>query len=232
MRKAVLVIASVFISCVIAAPAALAGPISLTMSAASSSTTLFTISGTYASTTPTFSFNGVSVSAPNGTYSMTFTLNTAVATNTGFSAPDGGTDGIFDVQANVSLSLNGGTSMSFGVPFFVEFDDTAQNLGGLFLCFDPTGALCANPPSSPNALATGWDILGQQLFTGNTNNASSLNFITTTGAQINQGESGFFIDNGPTVTGPTPTPEPSSIFLLGTGLLGLGFVVRRKLRLI
>ena len=230
MRKLFAVMSGVFIVCLAGAPEAKAGPISLTLSAASSSTTLFTISGTYTSDTPTFSFNGVPVSAPNGSYSLTFTLNTAAATNTGFNVPD---TGLFDVLANVSISLNGGPAMSFGVPFGVEFAD-ASNVGGLALCFDPTGAVCANPPAGPDPLATGWEIAGQQLFSGTTNNPSSLSFITTTGARIDQGNSGFFIDNGPTITGPvsSPVPEPSSIFLLGTGLLGLGFVVRRKLRLI
>jgi len=227
MRKLFVVMIAGFIACLASAPAATAGPISLTLSSASSTTTLFTISGTYASNVPTFSFNGVNVSAPNDSYSLTFTLNTAAATNTGFSVP---ADGLFNVLANVSISLNGGTTMSFGVPFLVEFADTS-NIGGLALCFDSTGAACANPPVGPNPLATGWEIAGQQLFSGTTNNPSSLNFITTTGAQIDQGNSGFFIDNGPTFTGPASTPEPSSIFLLGTGLLGLGFAVRRKLRL-
>lgn len=229
MRKAVPLIISVFILCVIAAPAAKAGPISLTMSAASSTTTLFTISGTYASDAPTFSFDGVPVSAPNGSYSITFTLNTAADSNAGFS-PDAA-NGIFDVSVMAALSLNGGATMNFTTPFFVEFDDTAQNLGGLFLCFDGTGAACATPPQGADALATGWNIIGQQLFSGSVNHPTFIG--APNGVTIDQGTSGYFIDNGPTFTGPitNPVPEPSSIFLLGTGLLGLGFVVRRKLRL-
>ena len=222
MRKLFRLMIGAFVVCLASAPAAKAGSVALTVSSSTPSTTTFTISGTYASNVPTFSFNGVNVSAPNGTYSMSFTLNTQADTNSGFVAD--AADGLFDVNATLSFSLNGETPMSFGVPFLVEFDTTTMgNFGGLIFCFDDSGSCSSN---------TDWDIIGQQLFSGDLSNPDTVNFLNLPkGAEVNQVMSGFEISGqGPFQFG--ATPEPSSIFLLGTGLLGLGFAVRRKLRLV
>lgn len=62
-------------------------------------------------------------------------------------------------------------------------------------------------------------------------------FVTTpftfTGDQISQFEDGIFVTPQRIIdTGPPPSgaPEPSSIVLLGTGLLGLGGAIKRKFR--
>lgn len=227
MRKAVLSIAAIFAFCVIAAPAALAGTVSLTLTNSTPSQTLFTISGTYNSSITPLSIGGVQVSGPNDTFSVSFMLNTAASTNSGFAAlpdqnsPGGNLGGLFDVNASMFISLNGGANVSLGT-FLVEFDDTQfGNMGGLIFCFDDSGSCTSN---------AGFDIIGQTLFTGDLSNPSSVNFISTGNAQVNQVLSGYF--NGTQFSQFGPTPEPSSIFLLGTGLLGIGFAMRRKLRLV
>jgi PEP-CTERM motif-containing protein len=227
MRKLFALMIGAFLVCLATAPAAKAGPIDLSMTSVGS-TTVFTLSGTYDSNVPTFSFNGVQVSAPNDSYSFSFTLNTAANTNSNFT-PDA-PDGLFDLSATFSFSLNGGPSMSLGT-FMVEFaNNNGGNPGGLAFCFDNDSSCTSN---------TDWIIGGQTLFTGNINNPT---FISTPNAQINldpvmsgfeiNGQGPFAFSSTPSPFNPSPTPEPSSIFLLGTGLLGVGFAVRRKLRLV
>lgn len=216
-------VSSAFLLCLATAPGAKAGSVSLTMTNASPSMTLFTISDIFASSVP-----ATSISTPGGTYSFSFLLATA-PTLTECTACSGNNPpavfpGQFDTAAGIfqmdimstTFTLNGGASMVFNTPFLVQFDtSTGGNPGGFFMCFDD-GSNCG----------TSWDIVGQQLFTGS---VSSPTFVNGP-ASVDQVMSGYNINgSGPFQFGSAPTPEPRSIFLLGTGLLGLGFVMRRKL---
>ena len=218
MRKSAVLTAVLFFVGLMVAPAASAGTVSLSLQNTTPNTTIFTISGTYDPGVPT-----TMISTPGGTYSISFTLNTAVSTNAGFVGD--AADGLFQLDANFSLSLNGGTAMTFGMPFIVEFDTTTLgNFGGLIFCFDNSGTCSSH---------TDWDIIGQQLFTGDIGSPSTLAFINTPNAQVNQTMSGYTINGvGPFPFGSAPTPEPAPLLLLGTGLLSVGILARKKLHIV
>lgn len=212
MRKFACTVAVLFVLALIAAPASKAGSLTLTLDNVTPSATAFTISGTYASNVPTTSF-----SAPNQAYSMTFNLLTNPSTLSSFT-PDT-VDGLFLVNADFNFTF-GGSTMNLGA-ITVEFDTLGGgNLGGMIFCLDNGGTSC---PSN-----TDWNIFGTQLFGGSVSNPT---FINAPKGVFVSNQSQYVINGfGPFNFGGSPTPEPAPMLLLGTGLLGIGYLTRRKLR--
>ena len=110
------------------------------------------------------------------------------------------------------------------------------------------GADACTPPNSPFDLAntsTGWtgsfDVRG---FVSDGSDSDPSAFTGTFSTQQSNGDTiddvlAFFAQNGFVQAsysahfdvkpeGPAPIPEPGSVFLIGAGLLGLGFIRRRK----
>src|SRR5579864_2181749 len=207
LRTYALLAVAVCMAGLFVAPAAFAGAVDLTPSGAN---TIITISGTYASTVPTFG----GIAAPGGTYTITFTLPTMASSAPGFvsfAPPAGG----FSADANLVFDLNGSsTTTTFSNVTVGFFDTVGGGMGGLLFCLDPS-------------CNTEWNLFGGALFDNNDANPTFLSGSIS----INQTLSGYFINGAgpfPFGTAPAATPEPSSLLLLGTGLVGLFGWGRRK----
>jgi hypothetical protein len=205
MRNSALPAAAVCLAALFVAPTAFAGSVNMTLNG---SNTTIVVSGTYAAGVPTSG----NFSAPNGNYTITFTLPenpSSLASFVSFNPPQGG----FDVNADLTFDLNNSaTTTSFSGVTINFFDTLSGDMGGFAFCLDPS-------------CNTEWNLLGGALFDNNNANPTLLTGPIT----INQTLSGYFVGGaGPFPFGVAPTPEPSSLLLLGTGLAGLFGWGRRK----
>ena len=208
IRKPALLTAVVCLAAFIAVPEAFASGVSTLTLTPSGSNTVFTITGTYLPGTQTTSF-----SSPGASYTLTFSLLTSP---TSFVETAPGPGGDFGLIA--TLDLNGTTFASSEVLFFQAVGGIPS--GGMAICFSEVCPTSSNPPIF-------WDVFqpaGQQLYTSSALDGISNPTFVSGNITLDTTDSGYGI-SVPTA----PTPEPSSLLLLGTGLLGLIGWGRRKL---
>ena len=215
MRKLAIFISLLFVAGIASSPAALADNITLTLQNTTPSTTSFVIAGTFSSGVPS-----TSISLPNQNYAISFTIDTAPGSLGSFVVGQGGD--AFGVDADITFAVSGLPLVTVDSVLVGFFDTLNGNDGGLAFCL-PTASSCGT---------TNWMIGGEQLFTGSIGTPSTLAFISGS-PTVNGAQSGYEISgSGPFPFGPPPssTPEPATMLLMGTGLLGLGAFTRRKLR--
>ncbi len=139
----------------------------------------------------------------DGTNVITFSLPSSPT-------PDQNVDLFLFTMNNVAVDVNG-TPENYFISFFTE-----SNFGGLCITTgDPT---CISDGSIINQA-------GPQLYTGSEAVPTvSLGTFSLTNLGVNTFSSDFTLE----IT--SPIPEPSSLLMLSTGMLGLAGAVRRKLR--
>src|SRR5260370_27108479 len=146
--------------------------------------------------------------------------------NAGFSAKLNGGDFAFNGPSNLSLAGVSGFSADANSGLNFQHLKTSQNISefGKFVgkfAFDftnvqgqPKGVVSAN---TVTFVLTGAGLSASE-FT-----SVAIHFCTASGS--NCGPYTGFATGGP---GTTPVPEPGSLGLLGTGLVGLGGLIRRR----
>ncbi|HEV2615475.1 MAG TPA: PEP-CTERM sorting domain-containing protein [Candidatus Acidoferrales bacterium] len=207
MRKSMILAVVLFLAAAFNASAAFADGVSTLTLTPSGTQTNFTITGVYTAGTATTAF-----SAPGAAYTLTFSVPSSP---TSLVSVIPGPDGQFGVD--ISLDLNGTTFGTSEVEFF-----QSSIGGGLGIC---VGEVC---PSDGSLSPIFWSIFqpSGQLFTSSAADGVSNPTFLSGSITIDTSASGYQI----IVPGaPTPTPEPSSFLLLGTGLVGLIGWGKRKL---
>lgn len=139
-------------------------------------------------------------------------INVSVAMNSGF--------GLFGNGKGNGLIGFSGSSIS-GVDDISNSSLSQGSPNGSFGPFGKFGFSLFGLPASKNISSLSFDITC-------TGGCTSVTQVTGLAFQVinsNTGVTGYGAPGGT----PAPTPEPSTLLLLGSGLLGLGFSLRRRL---
>jgi hypothetical protein len=136
----------------------------------------------------------------------------------------------------VNISASDANSFTTMVPLIYSLGSLTQTLSGTAITF------------FSNSFAGGFDIAltlngnsylwefgaANQLFSGPTSNPVLLtgSFPYGTGVFAFNNDNGFLLSppSGTILASPTPVPEPSTLSLLGTGIVVITGAIRRKLR--
>ena len=174
------------------------------------------------------SSNNLGISGSVGTVTIAYagpnTVSVSISMNAGFSAKLNGGQFAFNGPSSLSLASVSGLTADANSGLDFQHFKTTQNVSmfGTF-AFDFT-----NVQGQPKGIVSADSVTFLLTASGLTANQFTgvvIHFCTASGSKCGP-ETGFA-----TGSPSSPVPEPGSLVLFGSGLVGIGTVMRRKLRL-
>jgi len=171
------------------------------------------------------------VAGTNDTFSL---KNSAIDTLDGNSVMGMGYTLSFTTSSSFSGSLSTGGSWASGGTFTINLAGTGVIFSGTF-----SGPVTWTLTSAANCTSCQYVLSGAlsgTIYPAGEGNGPGFAILSGATAQIDLTSTGLYngsnhiTDMGGTTGLVTPVPEPGSLALLGTGFLGMGFAIRRKVK--